>query len=66
MQKLVDCPACEGRGRYCQHALDPVWSELTISESPCEFCNGVGRIAPEIAADYDLERQPLAYPYREM
>ena len=65
MDRLVDCPACEGRGVYCLHAKDPAWSELTIAESPCDYCNGAGQVAQADAAQYDPQAARPYFPFQE-
>ncbi len=63
MSDLVTCPACEGRGTYCLRVLDPVWSELTTRDSPCELCGGMGKIARADAEEYDLLDRVPYQPY---
>jgi DnaJ-class molecular chaperone len=65
MDKQVDCPACEGRGVYCLRAGDPAWSELTIAQSPCDYCNGVGKVAQADAAQFDPRAARPYFPFQE-
>ena len=65
MKSSVNCPACEGRGIYCQRAKDNVWSELMVRDLPCVYCNGTGTVTRDDPLDYDPQARSPHFPYRD-
>jgi hypothetical protein len=63
---LIDCPACEGRGIYCLRADDPAWSELVVSGSPCDLCNGLGKITQDSIETYNQSSLSPFFPYGDL
>jgi RecJ-like exonuclease len=56
MFKIVDCPVCHGGGGiyervYVQNGPDPEDYDIDGDVSPCEVCNGSGKLSQDFA-DY--------------
>jgi hypothetical protein len=68
MDQPVNCPQCEGRGKWCEHATDAAWSELTLGGGPCDpcdYCNGRGKVTAVEAEAYDPHFVPPFFPYHQ-
>lgn len=66
MRNLVDCPACEGRGTYCLHVNDGMWSELVMLDIPCDLCNGKRKLPFAEAIEYTIWEAQPAYPFADV